>query len=113
MSYFDIFALGWNLNAFMFVLNFILVLSTTRSNDPSVLMEETKVLQELKNEFDTFYPNRGFETLATYLIPFTAFFRVGFRMIEMRMFFRANKGTKLFDFMVYKYQSDINMAKRN
>jgi hypothetical protein len=37
---------------------------------------------------------------------------MSFRIIEMFSFFSRNKGTSMFDFMVYKYQSDINKAKK-
>lgn len=113
MSYLEIFMWGWNLNAAIFLLNLIVAIGITKKSDPEVMMKENEILRELKNEFDQFYPNRGIETLVTYMIPFTAFFRGIFRIFEMMMFFKANQGTKLFDFMVYKYQNDINKAKRN
>ena len=113
MTYTEIFILGWNLNAFMFVVNLILAIKVISGNNPEELQEQNQVLTELKNEFEKFYPNRGIETLASYLIPFTAFFRVGWRLIEMMSFFNKNQGTKMFHFMVYKYQSDIDKAKRD
>ena len=111
MSYSDIFIIGWNLNALMFMINLILAILVLKSNDPISLSKESETLKELKNEFDELYPNRRYDTLITYLIPFTAFFRVSFRMIEMAMFFNRNSGTKMYDFMIYKYQSDINKVK--
>ncbi len=113
MSYFDIFALGWNLNAVMFIVNLLLAITILKSNDVTNLQKESEVLKELKLEFDKFYPNRAYETLVSYAVPFTAFFRVIWKLIEMSMFFRKNEGTKMFDFMVYKYQLDINKAKKN
>ena len=111
MSYEDIFIIGWNLNALMFIINLVLAISVLRSNDPASLSKESETLRELKEEFDTYYPNRKYDTIITYIIPFTAFFRVSFRMFEMKLFFDKNKGTKMYDFMIYKYQSDINKAK--
>ncbi|RXJ60296.1 hypothetical protein [Candidatus Marinarcus aquaticus] len=111
MSYFDIFIFGWNLNAFMFVVNMLLAIRVIRSKDPEELEEENEQLQRLKEEFDSYYPNRRYETLATYLIPFTAFFRMSFRILEMLSFFSRNSGTTMYDFMVYKYVSEINRAK--
>ena len=111
MSYFDIFILGWNLNAMMFFLNLILAFKVIKSNDAVTLHKETETLNELKIELEKFYPNRGMETFFTYLIPFTAFFRVGWRLIEMNMFFIKNKEARMFDFMVYKYEADIAKAK--
>jgi len=113
MSYFDILSLGWNLNALMFVINLVLAINIIKTNDISNLHKESKILNDLKTEFDKFYPNRGFETLISYFIPFTAFFRVLWRFTEMKMFFIKNEGTSLFDFMVYKYQIDIAKAKRD
>jgi len=112
MTYSEIFILGWNLNAFMFVLNFILAITVIKSNHPDDLQKQNEILERLKEEFDEYYPNRKYETLITYIIPFTAFFRMSFRIIEMFSFFSRNKGTSMFDFMVYKYESDINKAKK-
>ncbi len=113
MSYADILIIGWNLNALMFMINLILAIGVLKSNDPVSLSKESETLRELKEEFDDCYPNRRYDTLITYLIPFTAFFRVSFRMFEMKMFFDKNEGTKMYDFMIYKYQTDINRVKDN
>ncbi len=112
MSYADIFIIGWNLNALMFVINLMLAIGILKSNDPVSLSKESEALRELKEEFDNYYPNRRYDTLVTYFIPFTAFFRVSFRIYEMKMFFDKNEGTKMYDFMVYKYQTDINRVKK-
>ncbi len=111
MSYEEIFILGWNLNILMFVINFIIALATMTSKPKEQLFVENKILTSLKNEFDKYYPYRKYETLATYFIPFTAFFRMCYRIIEMYFFFSRNRGTKMFDYMIYKYQSDIELAK--
>ena len=111
MSYEDIFIIGWNLNALMFIINLILAISVLKSNDPASLSKESETLRELKEEFDSYYPNRRYDTLITYMIPFAAFYRVAFRMIEMKMFFDKNSGTRMYDFMIYKYQTDINRVK--
>lgn len=95
----------------MFVVNMLLAIRVIRSKDPEELQEENEQLQRLKEEFDSYYPNRRYETLITYLIPFTAFFRMSFRLIEMLSFFSRNSGTTMYDFMVYKYVSEINRAK--
>jgi hypothetical protein len=105
--------LGWNLNALVFVVNIVLAFKIIRSNDVVTLHKESEILNELKDEFEELYPNRGLETMISYIIPFTAFFRVGWRLVEMVMFFNKNEGTRMFDFMVYKYQSDIQKAKNN
>lgn len=112
MSYADIFILGWNLNATMFVVNLFLAVSVMRSSDMEQVKKEGEVLASLKQQFDTYYPNRRYETLASYFIPFVAFYRIAFKLIEMKMFFSKNEGTKMFDFIVYKYESDIQKAKR-
>jgi hypothetical protein len=111
MTYSEIFILGWNANAFMFVLNLLLAVVVVKTNSSMDLEKQNEELEKLKEEFDTYYPNRKYETLITYLVPFTAFFRMSFRIIEMWSFFSRNKGTTMFDFMVYKYISDINKAK--
>jgi hypothetical protein len=112
MTYSEIFILGWNANAFMFVVNLLMAISIIKANNSDDLHKQNEVLGKLKEEFDTYYPNKRYETLATYLIPFTAFFKMTFRFIEMFSFFSRNKGTTMFDFMVYKYMSDINKAKK-
>ena len=113
MEYIDIFVLGWNLNALMFVINLLMAVKVVNSNDPEVLREQTEKLGSLKEEFDKYYPNRKKETLLSYAIPFTAFFRMSFRLVEMTMFFSKNSGTSMYDFMVYKYSTDILKAKNS
>ena len=111
MSYGDIFIIGWNLNALMFVVNLLMAFTILKSSDPMDLVKESEQLGLLKEEFDKYYPNRRYETLITYFFPFTAFFRLGFRFFEMSLFFKKNEGTKMYDFMIYKYQSDIDKMK--
>lgn len=111
MSYMEIFILGWNLNGFMFLVNLFIAFGTIRANSPIDLHKQNEILKELKVEFDALYPNRKYEVIISYVFPFMAFFRTSFRLIEMVFFFRANQNTKMFDFMVYKYQSDINKRK--
>ncbi|MFA7083881.1 MAG: hypothetical protein WC141_05025 [Arcobacteraceae bacterium] len=113
MTYSDIFILGWNLNALMFAVNLFLAIMIVKTNESHDLQKQNDVLGKLKEEFDIYYPNKKYETLITYIIPFTAFFRMCFRILEMFSFFSRNKGTSMFDFMVYKYTSDINKAKKN
>ena len=113
MSYSDIFILGWNLNALMFVINLFVAVNIFRSvEDPIELQEYTNTIEELNEEFKKYYPNRTFETLISFIVPFTAFYRILFRLIEMYLFFKKNQGTKIYDFMIYKYQHDIDKAKR-
>ena len=111
MSYLDICILGWNLNAFMFVVNFLIAIRVISTQDRSKLQEESLVLKELKDELETYYPNRTLTTLLTYAVPFTAFFRMSYKLVEMYFFFQRNKEAKMFDYMVYKYSSDISKAK--
>jgi hypothetical protein len=111
MSYYDIFSLGWGLNGAMFFINFILAIQTMKTQDPVSLYKQSEILSELKKEFDKFYPNRSYETLISYFIPFVAFYRVGWRLVEMTMFFNKNENAQMFDFMVYKFQTDIQKAK--
>jgi len=111
MSYAEIFILGWNLNGLMFIINLYLAVNVLKKTDITDVSKEHEKLSELKQELDAHYPNRGVETLISYFIPFTAFFRVSWRFIEMKMFFDKNEGTTLFDFMVYRYQKDIQIAK--
>jgi hypothetical protein len=111
MSYFDIFIFGWNLNALMFVVNLFLAVRVIKTNDMDEIEEQTRLLEDLKYEFDKYYPNRKIEILISYAIPFTAFFRMTLRLIEMSMFFNKNKNTTMYDFMVYKYSYDIQKAK--
>ena len=112
MTYSEIFILGWNANALMFVINLLLAITIVKANDPMDLEKQNEELGKLKEEFDNYYPNRKYETLITYLMPFTGFFRMTFRIIEMLSFFSRNKGSSMFDFMVYKYSIDINKAKK-
>lgn len=111
MSYSEIFILGWDLNALMFVINLILAFKIVGTKDRESLLKQSEELKVLKEEFDKYYPNRRYETLLTYMIPFTAFFRMSYRLIEMTLFFNKNSGTSMYDYMSYKYQSEINLAK--
>ena len=111
MSYLDIFIFGWNLNALMFVVNLLLAIRVIKSNDIEVIQEQTRLLEDLKYEFDKYYPNRKIEIMITYIVPFTAFFRMSLRLLEMFFFFSKNKNTTMYDFMVYKYSYDIEKAK--
>ncbi len=111
MNYSEIFILGWNLNALMFVVNLVLALNILKSNDVGEVSQAQEKLAHLKEEIDIYYPNRGIETLISYVIPFTAFYRVSFRLYEMSMFFKKNKTANMFDFMIYRYEKDIQVAK--
>lgn len=111
MGYLDIFVIGWNLNALMFAINFIIAAKTISSTNKEILMKESLILKELKEDLDKYYPYRTYSTMATYLVPFTAFFRMTFRLIEMFFFFQKNREAKMFDYMVYKYSNDITKAK--
>ena len=111
MSYLDICIIGWNLNALMFVVNFLLAIRVISSQDRNTLEKESMVLKELKEELDTYYPYRTYSTFMTYIVPFAGFFRMSFRLIEMFFFFQKNENTKMFDFMVYKYTMEINKVK--
>lgn len=111
MSYLDIFIFGWNLNALMFVVNLLLAIRVIKSSDIEVIQEQTRLLEDLKYEFDKYYPNRKIEIIITYIVPFTAFFRMSLRLLEMFFFFSKNKNTTMYDFMVYKYSYDIEKAK--
>ncbi|QKJ22983.1 hypothetical protein [Poseidonibacter lekithochrous] len=111
MSYIDICIMGWNLNAFMFVVNFLMAIRVISSSDRDKLQEESVVLKELKEQMEMYYPYRTQTTIITYLVPFTAFFRMSYRLIEMFFFFQKNQGSRMFDYMVYKYTTEINRAK--
>lgn len=111
MTYEEIFILGWNLNLLMFLLNIALAIRTMNKKTKEQMLKENEVLSELKMEFELYYPYRKYETLIAYFIPFTAFFRMGYRILEMQSFLSRNEGTTLVDYMIYKYKSDIELAK--
>ena len=111
MTYSEIFIIGWNLNALMFVINLLLAFNVMKRADVVKVAKAQEKLNKLKEQIDTYYPNRALETLISYILPFVAFYRVGFRLLEMRDFLKRNKGATLFDFMIFKYQQDIDRAK--
>jgi len=111
MEYGDIFILGWNLNAMMFVLNLLVAINIFRSGQIADIEKNKQILDELHSEFEKLYPNRKFETIISYIVPFAAFYRVGYKLIEIYMFLKKNKNSTIFDFMIYKYQVDIQKAK--
>jgi hypothetical protein len=95
----------------MFISNIFLAFSTFNKKDIVQMQKQSSILKELKVEHEELYPNRGYETLFSYFIPFTAFFRIAYRYFEMFMFFRVNKDSQMFDYMIYSYQKDINKKK--
>jgi len=105
--------MGWNLNAFMFAVNFIMAIRVISNNDSEKLQQESERLRELKVQMDKYYPYRTHSTIISYIVPFTAFFRMSFRLIEMVFFFQKNQGSRMFDYMVYKYTNEIEKAKNN
>jgi hypothetical protein len=113
MDYGQIFMYGWGLNIMMFLANFLIALNVIKSTDVTTMTKEHQILGELKIEIDKYYPNRGYETLISYFIPFVAFYRVLWRMAEMMMFFNKNENVRMFDFMVYRYEKEISDAKRD
>ena len=106
MSYMDICILGWNLNAAMFFVNLILAVNILKSEDLEHFDKQKEILNNLQQEFEQYYPNRRFETVISFIVPFTAFYRILFKLIELYMFLHKNKGAKFYDFVVYKYQTD-------
>jgi hypothetical protein len=113
MDYGQIFMYGWGLNIMMFLVNLTIALNVLKSTDVATMNKEHQVLGELKIEIDKYYPNRGYETLISYFVPFVAFYKVSWRIIEMLMFFNKNQNTKMYDFMVYRYEKEISVAKNN
>ena len=111
MSYYEIFIIGWKLNALMFLSNLFLAFSTFNSKDIKQMQKQSSMLKELKEEHESFFPRRKYETLLSYFVPFTAFFRISYRYFEMYMFFKSNKDTAMFDYMIYSYSKDINNKK--
>ncbi|AXX92811.1 hypothetical protein CPU12_03550 [Malaciobacter molluscorum LMG 25693] len=112
MSYEDIFILGWLANIFMFFINILVIVMVIKTNDSQKLREQSLALESLKKEFDKYYPYHRHLTLVAYLLPFTGFFRVGFRIFEMFMFLSKNKGSNVYHFIEYKYTNDIQRAKK-
>lgn len=113
MEYGQIFMYGWGLNIAMFLVNLIIALNVIKSTDVITMTKEHEILGELKLEIDKYYPNRGYETLLSYFIPFVAFYKVLWRIVEMIQFFNRNENTRMFDFMVYRYQKEISVAKND
>ncbi len=111
MSYTDIVIIGWNLNALMFVVNLLIAINIIRTNEMDQFEKQSETLRDLSTQMEEYYPNKQYETLLSYAIPFTAFYRILFKLFEMMMFFSKNKGTKIYDFIVYKYTYDIEKAK--
>ena len=97
----------------MFLVNLLIALKVIKSTDITTISKEHQVLSELKIEIDKYYPNRGYETLISYFLPFVAFYKVLWKVIEMVVFLQRNSEAKMYDFMVYKYQKEIAIAKHN
>lgn len=112
MDYSQIFIYGWSLNILMFLANLLIALNIVKSTDVATMIKEHEILDELKVEINKYYPNRGYETLISYFIPFAVFYRVLWRIVEVMMFFNKNKNVKIFDFMVYQYEKEISAAKK-
>jgi hypothetical protein len=113
MEYSQIFLYGWAANFLMFLVNFLIALNVLKSTDITTISKEHQVLAELKIEIDKYYPNRGYETLISYFIPYAAFYKGLWRVVEMVLFLKKNKNARMFDFMVYRYEKEISVAKHN
>ncbi len=50
-------------------------------------------------------------TLLAYMLPFTGFFKVGFKLFEMFLFLSKNKEANVYNFIEYKYTKEIQKAK--
>lgn len=111
MTYTEIFIIGWNFNALMFVINLILAFKVISTVDRDKLSQESEELKELKTELDSYYPYRTYTTLLSYVIPFTASFRIIYKIIEMFIFLNKNQNARMFDYMVFKYKEDIIRAR--
>ncbi len=111
MSYYEIFTIGWSLNVLMFFINLLVAIRTFSSGDMENIYKENMVLKDLKEELDKYYPNKTLETFIAYSIPFTAFFKTLFRFIEMYFFFQKNSQARIFDYIVYKYKSELEKVK--
>lgn len=113
MSYEEIFILGWKFNGFMFLINILIVFKALKSRTSIDLHKENEILKELKDEFVIYYPYRKYGTLLSYFVPFMAFFKILYRLLEMYSFVNKNKNASIFDFMIYKYECDIQRAKNS
>lgn len=111
MSYEEIFILGWLANIFMIFANVLVVLMVVRNNEPEKLKEQSIQLNELKKEYDKYYPYHKQMSILAYLLPFTGFFKVGFRLFEMTLFLSKNKDANVYNFIEYKYTKEIQKAK--
>lgn len=111
MSYFEIFILGWFLNAFMLLVNSILYVKFMNLQKLDLLDEEIEIIYELQSEVNKYYPNKKGETLFSYLLPFTAFFKTLFLIIEMLNFFIKDENKSMYDFLIHKYFKEIERAR--
>ncbi|PHO11201.1 hypothetical protein CPG37_01795 [Malaciobacter canalis] len=113
MSYEEIFILGWLANIFMIFANILVVLMVVKTNDAEKLKEQSIQLNELKKEYDKYYPYHKQMTLLAYMLPFTGFFKVGFKLFEMFLFLSKNKEANVYNFIEYKYTKEIQKAKNS
>ncbi|AXH15419.1 hypothetical protein [Malaciobacter mytili] len=113
MSYEEIFILGWLANILMLFINIVVVFSVVRTNEVAKLKEQSLALEELKKEYDKYYPYHKQMAIIAYFLPFTGFFRVGFRLFEMFLFLSKNKDANVYNFIEYKYTQDIKKAKNS
>ena len=113
MSYEEIFIIGWFANIIMIFVNVLVVLFVVKTNDPEQLKEQSIALQKLKAEYDKYYPYHKQMTIVAYLLPFTGFFKISYRLMEMYLFLSKNKDTNIYHFVAYKYTCDIQKAKNS
>ncbi len=111
MSYYEIFVIGWSLNVFMFLVNLFVAIGIFSNEDMGNIYEENMVLTELKEELERYYPYKTLFAFVSYIIPFTAFFKILFGFIEMYFFFQKNSQARMFDYIVYKHTSEIERIK--
>lgn len=97
----------------MILINVVVVLFVVKTKDPDTLKKQSIVLQKLKAEYDRYYPYHKQTTMLAYAIPFTGFFKIMYRLIEMYLFLSKNKETNIYHFIAYKYTCDIQKAKKS
>ncbi len=113
MSYEDIFILGWLSNILMLLINIVVIFLIIKNNEVTLLKEQSLALEELKQEYNKYYPYHKKIIILVYFLPFAGFFKVGFRLFEMFLFLSKNKNANIYNFIEYKYIQDIKKAKNS
>lgn len=91
MSYEEIFILGWLANILMLFINIVVVFSVVRTNEVAKLKEQSLALEELKKEYDKYYPYHKQMAIIAYFYLLQVFLELDLDFLRCFYFYQKIK----------------------